>query len=722
MLYVTGGMNNGGPNAYSTVYYLDVSLPNPTWSSTTMVSGRWQHSAVLVGTDIYIMGGYSGNSGSAISLMVDVLDTLTNTHSSKSVDNLPRMRYAHEAVYSSTESRIYVYGGSVSNQSAVYSNVVDVLDVSTGSWIPGVIPDGGTGTMYVNASIINEKIYFKSGWNGAHPNLMDVLTLDTFNGGGGGNSGTGTENFVAKFNASGEHENSMIYQDVDDEFVVGTSVATNAQQALDVMGAINVGDTDTDTGTEGAIKYSALAQDLEGFVNGEWKSLTLGAGSSPAPTITPWSENASGDVYRDANNVGIGTDTPFSRLSFGDSPAVFDNPETRIAIFEDQFGREFYGIGATSIDPLDPGLAFFGGTGASIPWDGTTGKQASMILHKSGKIRFKKNANFEEKIGIGNEYPFSRISYGGTSAFDSPDTRIALFEDRFGKEFYGMGATSGTGAEPGLAFWGGTGSSIPWNGTTGKKADFVLYKSGTVKFRKNANFEAKIGLNTDSPNSIFSLGSSHAFNDPNSRIALYELSSGTYFYGIGGATLPKLSGGTNSGLAFWGGTGSSIPYNGFSGDFPDLFINEPNGNVGIGLLSSPNEKLQVNGGISLGDTTGSNAGTIRYNGDFEGYDGSEWESLTNSVAVSSPWMLVETLANNPSVHTSYNGGRVGIGTGEDAPNGTLEVRDDHATLMITSMSDTVSHPSIAMSAMAPNGFRKGGQCTFTVVHRPMRLL
>ena len=50
-------------------------------------------------------------------------------------------------------------------------------------------------------------------------------------------------------------------------------------------------------------------------------------------------------------------------------------------------------------------------------------------------------------------------------------------------------------------------------------------------------------------------------------------------------------------------------------------------NVGIGT-DAPADKLHVNGGLILGTTTGTNAGTIRFNGGtFEGYTGSEWKAL-----------------------------------------------------------------------------------------------
>ena len=50
--------------------------------------------------------------------------------------------------------------------------------------------------------------------------------------------------------------------------------------------------------------------------------------------------------------------------------------------------------------------------------------------------------------------------------------------------------------------------------------------------------------------------------------------------------------------------------------------------VGIGV-SNPVERLQVDGGIKIGSAINQSAGTIRWTGaDFEGYDGSQWVSLT----------------------------------------------------------------------------------------------
>ncbi len=62
-------------------------------------------------------------------------------------------------------------------------------------------------------------------------------------------------------------------------------------------------------------------------------------------------------------------------------------------------------------------------------------------------------------------------------------------------------------------------------------------------------------------------------------------------------------------------------------------ITGKDGKVGIGGGSAPKipvETLDVEGAIKIGNTTGRNAGTIRWTGqDFEGYDSTEWISLTD---------------------------------------------------------------------------------------------
>ncbi len=79
------------------------------------------------------------------------------------------------------------------------------------------------------------------------------------------------------------------------------------------------------------------------------------------------------------------------------------------------------------------------------------------------------------------------------------------------------------------------------------------------------------------------------------------------------------------------------------------FIN--NGYVGINT-NNPTEILDVSGAVRIGNTTNTNAGAIRWSGtNFEGYDGSNWVSLTAS---GGNWTL-----SGSDIYR--NSGNVGIG-------------------------------------------------------------
>ena len=86
------------------------------------------------------------------------------------------------------------------------------------------------------------------------------------------------------------------------------------------------------------------------------------------------------------------------------------------------------------------------------------------------------------------------------------------------------------------------------------------------------------------------------------------------------------------------------------------------GKIGI-KTTNPIELLDINGGLKIGNTTNTNAGTIRWNGsDFEGYDGVEWLSLTTQYS--------EFQHNN--IYFSNN--RLGIGN--EVPEYLLDIKSD----------------------------------------------
>jgi len=92
------------------------------------------------------------------------------------------------------------------------------------------------------------------------------------------------------------------------------------------------------------------------------------------------------------------------------------------------------------------------------------------------------------------------------------------------------------------------------------------------------------------------------------------------------------------------------------------------GNVSIGALAPSTQRLTVDGALQIGNSNGQATGTIRWSGsDFEGFNGSTWQSFTSTGEGPPPGAVGQTLRHDGSnwVATSnlYNDGtNVGIGT------------------------------------------------------------
>ncbi|GAK57755.1 hypothetical protein U27_04722 [Candidatus Vecturithrix granuli] len=93
---------------------------------------------------------------------------------------------------------------------------------------------------------------------------------------------------------------------------------------------------------------------------------------------------------------------------------------------------------------------------------------------------------------------------------------------------------------------------------------------------------------------------------------------------------------------------------------PELLVKDSA--VGVNT-KTPVEKLDVNGGVKVADTTTFNAGTIRYrNGDFEGYTGTAWKSFTATGTSGSGDGFSLDAADGSPVDAVYvdNDGNVGL--------------------------------------------------------------
>jgi hypothetical protein len=186
-----------------------------------------------------------------------------------------------------------------------------------------------------------------------------------------------------------------------------------------------------------------------------------------------------------------------------------------------------------------------------------------------------------------------------------------------------------------------------------------LYFAKNIRFNSsNAVFVSGnfgIGVNTMPANTKFTVQGNSVFNG---NLQLMGTAS-TILLGDVVATPQWGIEYQDGGLNFWKPYGS----NNFGNHF--LFIKD-NGSVGIGT-SNPVDKLEVNGGLKIGNTTASNAGTIRWTGsDFEGNVNGTWKSLVSG----SNWI-------DNGTNTYITSGKVGIGI-NNTTNFPLLVRKDQA--------------------------------------------
>lgn len=104
------------------------------------------------------------------------------------------------------------------------------------------------------------------------------------------------------------------------------------------------------------------------------------------------------------------------------------------------------------------------------------------------------NSTYTGNVGIGTTTPFSKFSFGTSSAaFNSVASKFALYENANGTYFYGIGGyldNQNVDATAGLGLWGGTENNTTWNGTAGVKPHlFILRNSGNVGIGKTAPIE-----------------------------------------------------------------------------------------------------------------------------------------------------------------------------------------------------------------------------------------
>ncbi|MCI1187237.1 tail fiber domain-containing protein [Hymenobacter sp. DH14] len=116
--------------------------------------------------------------------------------------------------------------------------------------------------------------------------------------------------------------------------------------------------------------------------------------------------------WNSTGQVGIGTSSPYSRLSLGGTPNA-NAPAGRLAIYEDANGQSFYGLGLVQNPGGQFGMGLWGSSGLALPYGGSAGGTLPQLFVQSGG-----------NVGIGTISPSVALDVvsGGTTQLNLTST------------------------------------------------------------------------------------------------------------------------------------------------------------------------------------------------------------------------------------------------------------------------------------------------------------
>ncbi len=257
---------------------------------------------------------------------------------------------------------------------------------------------------------------------------------------------------------------------------------------------------------------------------------------------------------------------------------------------------------------------------------------------------------FAGSIGIGTSTPTSALDVNGAMTAQGISTAPAVSPTNTGRIYYDYSANKFKVSQNGAAYVDlvpGAGTILNGGNTTGADISVGTNDNKAINFKVNnttamtISQSGSIGIGTSSPSALLNVTKSGVgildVTGTGGNEGLYVATitnngtgqTGTLSVTNSSTGLPRAlqataSGAGNIGYAAQIVNNSAAGWGVYaSGTSPNYFA----GSVGIGA-TAPAEKLEVSGAVKLGTTTGTNAGTIRWDGtNFQGYNGSAWANF-----------------------------------------------------------------------------------------------